>query len=57
MSGATPRRGGRGGMVSFGVISAVSAMVVSCCESVVTGYTQICCRVYVKSGKNVYELK
>jgi hypothetical protein len=44
-------------MVSFGAISAVSAMVVSCCESVVTGYTRICCRVYVKSDTNVYELK
>ena len=33
-SGATPGRVGRAGMVSFGAISVMSAMVVSCCESV-----------------------
>ena len=49
-SGATPRRGGRAGMVSFGAISVVSAMVVRVIWRVAR---LTCCRVYVKSGTNV----
>ena len=49
-SGATPGRGGRAGMVSFGAISVVSAMVVRVIWRVAR---LTCCRVYVKSGTNV----
>jgi len=44
-SGAAPGRGGRAGMVLFGVISVASAMVVRVLWRVAR---QICCRVYVK---------
>jgi hypothetical protein len=48
-SGAAPGRGGRGGMVLFGVISITLAMVVRVILRVLGLFS---CRVYVKSGMN-----
>ncbi len=53
-SRAAPGRGGREGMVSFGLISITSAMVVRVIWRV---REHFCFRVYVKTGLNVYELK
>ncbi len=54
MSGAAPGRGGRVGMVSIGAISITSVMVVRVIWRVRECF---CCRVYMKSGRNVYELR
>jgi hypothetical protein len=49
MSGAAPGRGEWGGMVSYGAISIMSAMVMRVLWRV---REHFCCRVYVKCGMN-----